>query len=96
MPLSAFLVSIFVGWRLNQLIPDAEFSGLSDDILRHRPLAPFALHDLVEGGEIGALTPLQKKRSSVHGRELFGHCGCYKLIEASAVCPGTPHDFGFD
>jgi NSS family neurotransmitter:Na+ symporter len=29
MPMSALLVSIFVGWRLNHLIPDAEFSGLS-------------------------------------------------------------------
>jgi neurotransmitter:Na+ symporter, NSS family len=29
MPMSALLVSIYVGWRLNHLIPDAEFSGLS-------------------------------------------------------------------
>ena len=29
MPISALLVSIFVGWRLNHLIPDAELSGLS-------------------------------------------------------------------
>jgi neurotransmitter:Na+ symporter, NSS family len=29
MPMSALLVSIFVGWRLNHLIPDAELSGLS-------------------------------------------------------------------
>jgi NSS family neurotransmitter:Na+ symporter len=29
MPLSALLVSLFVGWRMNRLIPEAEFSGLS-------------------------------------------------------------------
>lgn len=29
MPMSALLVSLFVGWRLNHLIPDAELSGLS-------------------------------------------------------------------
>ena len=29
MPMSALLVSIFFGWRLNHLIPDEELSGLS-------------------------------------------------------------------
>ncbi len=29
MPLSALLVSVFLGWRLKHLIPDAELSGLS-------------------------------------------------------------------
>jgi len=29
MPLSALLVSLFVGWRMNDLIPDGELSGLS-------------------------------------------------------------------
>jgi neurotransmitter:Na+ symporter, NSS family len=29
MPMSALLVSLFVGWRMNHLIPEAEFSGLS-------------------------------------------------------------------
>jgi NSS family neurotransmitter:Na+ symporter len=29
MPMSALLVSMFVGWRMNHLIPEAEFSGLS-------------------------------------------------------------------
>lgn len=29
MPMSALLVSVFVGWRLNRLIPEAELSGLS-------------------------------------------------------------------
>ena len=29
MPLSALLVSLFIGWRMNHLIPEAEFSGLS-------------------------------------------------------------------
>jgi SNF family Na+-dependent transporter len=27
--MSALLVSLFVGWRMNDLIPEAEFSGLS-------------------------------------------------------------------
>jgi neurotransmitter:Na+ symporter, NSS family len=40
MPMSALLVSIFVGWRLNHLVPDAEFSGLS---ARSRRLLLFAL-----------------------------------------------------
>jgi NSS family neurotransmitter:Na+ symporter len=40
MPMSALLVSIFVGWRLQHLIPDAEFSGLS---ARSRRLLVFAL-----------------------------------------------------
>jgi NSS family neurotransmitter:Na+ symporter len=29
MPMSALLVSMFVGWRMNHLVPEAEFSGLS-------------------------------------------------------------------
>jgi NSS family neurotransmitter:Na+ symporter len=29
MPMSALLVSLFVGWRMNHLIPEAELSGLS-------------------------------------------------------------------
>jgi neurotransmitter:Na+ symporter, NSS family len=29
MPMSALLVSLFIGWRMNQLVPEAEFSGLS-------------------------------------------------------------------
>jgi NSS family neurotransmitter:Na+ symporter len=29
MPMSALLVSLFVGWRMNNLIPDEELSGLS-------------------------------------------------------------------
>jgi neurotransmitter:Na+ symporter, NSS family len=40
MPMSALLVSLFVGWRLNRLVPDAEFSGLS---ARSRRLLLFAL-----------------------------------------------------
>ena len=40
MPMSALLVSIFVGWRLNHLIPDGELSGLS---ARSRRLLLFAL-----------------------------------------------------
>jgi NSS family neurotransmitter:Na+ symporter len=40
MPMSALLVSVFLGWRLNHLIPDAEFSGLSDT---SRRLLVFAL-----------------------------------------------------
>ena len=40
MPMSALLVSIFVGWRLNHLIPDEELSGLS---ARSRRLLLFAL-----------------------------------------------------
>jgi len=40
MPVSALLVSIFVGWRLNHRIPDAELSGLSR---RSRRLLLFAL-----------------------------------------------------
>jgi NSS family neurotransmitter:Na+ symporter len=40
MPMSALLVSMFVGWRMNHLIPEAEFSGLS---ARTRRLLLFAL-----------------------------------------------------
>jgi NSS family neurotransmitter:Na+ symporter len=40
MPMSALLVSLFVGWRMNHLIPEAEFSGLS---ARSRRLLLFAL-----------------------------------------------------
>jgi NSS family neurotransmitter:Na+ symporter len=40
MPVSAFLVSIFVGWRMDRLIPEAEFSGLS---AMSRRLLRFAL-----------------------------------------------------
>jgi len=40
MPMSALLVSIFVGWRLNHLIPDGELSGLS---ARSQRLLVFAL-----------------------------------------------------
>lgn len=40
MPVSALLVSIFVGWRLNDRIPEAELSGLSP---RSRRLLLFAL-----------------------------------------------------
>ena len=40
MPLSALLVSLFVGWRMNRLIPEAEFSGLSST---SRRLLLFAL-----------------------------------------------------
>jgi len=29
MPMSALLVSVFVGWRISRLIPEAELSGLS-------------------------------------------------------------------
>ncbi len=43
MPMSALLVSIFVGWRLHQLLPDAEFSGLSAG---SRRLLVFALRYL--------------------------------------------------
>ncbi|MGO9512927.1 MAG: hypothetical protein ACLP2F_04700 [Steroidobacteraceae bacterium] len=64
-------------------------------ILRLRCLSAFALHDLVERRKIRALAPLSEKRGSVHCRELFGDRGCYKLIEAGAIGPGAPHDFGF-
>jgi NSS family neurotransmitter:Na+ symporter len=40
MPLSALLVSLFVGWRMNRRIPDEELSGLS---ARSRRLLGFAL-----------------------------------------------------
>ncbi len=40
MPVSALLVSIFVGWRMNDRIPEAELSGLSP---RSRRLLLFAL-----------------------------------------------------
>jgi len=43
MPLSAFLVSVFVGWRLAGKVPDAELSGLS---ARSRALLRFALRYL--------------------------------------------------
>jgi len=29
MPMSALLVSLFLGWRMNRLIPESELSGLS-------------------------------------------------------------------
>jgi NSS family neurotransmitter:Na+ symporter len=34
MPLSALLVSVFVGWRLGRRIPEAELSGLSPNARR--------------------------------------------------------------
>jgi neurotransmitter:Na+ symporter, NSS family len=34
MPLSALLVSVFVGWRLGRRIPEVELSGLSPNALR--------------------------------------------------------------
>jgi NSS family neurotransmitter:Na+ symporter len=40
MPMSALLVSVFVGWRMNHLIPDGELSGLS---ATSRRLLGFAL-----------------------------------------------------
>jgi neurotransmitter:Na+ symporter, NSS family len=40
MPLSALLVSLFVGWRMNRLVPEAELSGLS---ATSRRLLVFAL-----------------------------------------------------
>ena len=40
MPMSALLVSLFVGWRMNHLIPDGELSGLS---ATSRRLLGFAL-----------------------------------------------------
>ncbi len=47
MPMSALLVSVFVGWRLNHLIPEAELSGLSTT---SRRLLLFALRYLCPVG----------------------------------------------
>jgi SNF family Na+-dependent transporter len=47
--MSALLVSVFVGWRLNRLIPEAELSGLS---VRSRQLLLFALRYLCPIGII--------------------------------------------
>ena len=49
MPMSALLVSVFVGWRLNRLIPEAELSGLS---ATSRRLLLFALRYLCPIGII--------------------------------------------
>jgi SNF family Na+-dependent transporter len=40
MPISALLVSVFLGWRMNRLIPETELSGLSPAMRR---LLMFAL-----------------------------------------------------
>jgi NSS family neurotransmitter:Na+ symporter len=40
MPMSALLVSVFLGWRMNRLIPEPELSGLSPGTQR---LLMFAL-----------------------------------------------------
>ena len=47
MPLSTLLVSVFLGWRLGVLVPDAEYSGLSS---RQRRLLVFALRYLCPVG----------------------------------------------
>jgi len=47
MPMSALLVSVFVGWRLKHLVPDAELSGLS---ATSRRLLLFALRYLCPVG----------------------------------------------
>jgi NSS family neurotransmitter:Na+ symporter len=47
MPMSALLVSVFVGWRLKNLIPEGELSGLSGTSLR---LLLFALRYLCPVG----------------------------------------------
>ena len=52
MPMSALLVSVFVGWRLNHLIPDAELSGLSAG---SRRLLLFALRYLCPLGIVAVL-----------------------------------------
>jgi SNF family Na+-dependent transporter len=52
MPMSALLVSVFVGWRLNHLIPGAELSGLSAG---SRRLLLFALRYLCPLGIVAVL-----------------------------------------
>jgi neurotransmitter:Na+ symporter, NSS family len=47
MPMSALLVSVFVGWRLKHLVPEAELSGLS---ATSRRLLLFALRYLCPVG----------------------------------------------
>lgn len=47
MPVSAFLVSVFIGWRMGKRIPDAELSGVSPGARR---LLLFALRYVCPGG----------------------------------------------
>jgi len=71
-------------------------SGASDNlILWSRRFATFSNHQPIKRGEIRALPALGEEGRRVHGRQLFGNCGCYELIDADAIGLGAALDFRF-